>query len=442
MSKPLSTDTAWDFNSASTPTFEAVWMAFRESFTMPSAMRQKMTAEVRSAMAGVLGAPASEYDVIFTSNTTESINLVAESLGQASENITEPVILTTNLEHSSNDLPWRRITGHSVIRLEVNKEGFWDVAELESMLEAYNQKHIHGNQRIRLVAVSGASNVLGACNNLDALSRIVHRHGARLLVDAAQLIAHRQVNVKQTGIDYLAFSGHKIYAPFGSGVLLARKGLLPEPLKIAATVAGDENTGGIAAIGKSLLLLHRIGFEVIGRHEQTLTSRALNAMKDIPGLTIHGIKETESTEFSKKIGVIIFDIKNMMAGSIAHKLARNRGIGVRYGCHCAHLIVKQLANFTRFQERLQKAVVLMVPSIKLQGFVRISFGLENTEADVDAFILELTKIAMQKHSKAGGAKDVRKPALLMNKAEVKKMMNDYIYSVERRIYLNNFPSLS
>ena len=213
-------------NGASTPTFTPVWNAVCQTWRQPAQVQQEIIHEVRSICAGVLGAPPAAYDVIFTSNTTEAINLAAESLGRESEQGTEPVVLNTLLEHTSNDLPWRMVPRYSLIRLPVDDEGFMDLNELDTLLSAYNQKGQYGKKRIRLVAVSGASNVLGVFNNLAEISRIVHQYGARLLVDAAQLVAHRKVEMEGCGIDYLAFSAHKVYAPFGCGVLVVRKGLL------------------------------------------------------------------------------------------------------------------------------------------------------------------------------------------------------------------------
>ena len=236
-------------------------------------MQQEIIQEVKSICAEVLGAPLADYDVIFTSNTTEAINLVAESLGNESEPGIEPVVLNTLLEHNSNELPWRTVPGASLIRLPVDAEGFVDLNELEALLRAYNQEGRHGKKRIKLVAVSGASNVLGTFNDLAEISRIVHRYGARLLVDAAQLVAHRKVEMEGCGIDYLAFSAHKVYAPFGTGVLVARKGLLnfsPAELEQIRS-SGEENVGGIAALGKALVLLQRIGLDVIQEEEQALT---------------------------------------------------------------------------------------------------------------------------------------------------------------------------
>ena len=408
-------------SSASTPAFSQVWKAYKSTFVQDEKKQMDVIQEVRSICAKVLGAPLEEYDFIITSNTTESINLAAESLKLKNNAETEPVILNTILEHSSNDLPWRMVKDHCVIKLEVNREGFWDLDELDRLLSSYNREQHFGRKRIRLVAACGASNVLGVCNDLEALSKVVHSYGAELLVDGAQLVAHREVNMIKTGIDYLAFSAHKVYAPFGCGVLVARKGLIDRNLIASANESGEENAGGIAALGKSLLLLQRIGFDVIQEHEQLLTRRAIEGLKQIPGIAVHGITDTNSSRFSHKIGVIVFDIKNMMAGSIANKLARNHAIGVRFGCHCAHLIVKQLSGFTPTTEWIQKAVVLMVPALKLQGYVRVSFGLENTETDVDMLLQELDKIA-------------KKEKLPVNKAEVKAKIREFIVDVEQRVY--------
>ena len=260
-------------NAASTPTFAPIWDAVCRTWRQPGQVQSEIVQQVKSICADVLCAPAADYDVIFTPNTTEAINLVAESLRNEAEAGSEWVVLNTLLEHNSNELPWRTIPGVSLIRLPVDDEGFVDPDELEALLRAYNQEGRHGNQRIKLVAVSGASNVLGTYNDLGEISRIVHRYGARLLVDAAQLVAHRKVEMAGWGIDYLAFSAHKVYAPFGTGVLLARKGLLrfgPAELEVIRS-SGEENAVGIAALGKALLLLQRIGLDVIREEEQALT---------------------------------------------------------------------------------------------------------------------------------------------------------------------------
>ena len=306
-------------NGASTPTFGPIWKAVCQAWRASRQIQQEIIQEVRLICANVLGAPLPAYDVIFTSNTTEAINLVAESLRKESEPGIEPVVLNTLLEHNSNELPWRQVPGLSLIRLPVDEEGFVDLNELETLLCAYNQQGQFGKKRIKLMAVSGASNVLGVFNNLAEISRIVHRYGVRLLVDAAQLVAHRKVEVEKCGIDYLAFSAHKVYAPFGSGVLLVRKGLLnfsPVELELIRS-SGEENVGGIAALGKALVLLQRTGMDLIEEEERGLTRRTLRGLAQIPGLSVHGVKGPDSPGFAQKLGVIAFELKGMTPNRVA-----------------------------------------------------------------------------------------------------------------------------
>jgi selenocysteine lyase/cysteine desulfurase len=143
-------------NGASTPTFRPIWNTVCQTWRQPRETHQAIVTEVKSICAQTLGAPVTTYEVLFTANTTEAINLVAESLSREFEKGVQPVVVNTILEHNSNELPWRLIPGGSLIRLPVNAEGFIDLNELESLLRAYNQDGQHGQQRIKLVAVSGA----------------------------------------------------------------------------------------------------------------------------------------------------------------------------------------------------------------------------------------------------------------------------------------------
>lgn len=409
-------------NGASTPTFTPIWDAVCQAWRQPRLVQQAIVQEVESICAGVLSAPSTAYDVIFTSNTTEAINLVAESLGRAVEPGVEPVVLNTFLEHNSNELPWRQIPGFSLLRLPVDDEGFVDLNELETILRAYNEQGQHGKQRIKLVAVSGASNVLGVYNDLAQFNRIVHSYGARLLVDAAQLVAHRRVEMETWGIDYLAFSAHKAYAPFGTGVLVARKGTLhfnPAELEQIRS-SGEENVGGIAALGKALVLLRRIGLDVIQEEEQALTARALRGLAQIPGLTIYGIKDPDSPRFAKKGGVIVFGLKGVVPSRVAKELAARGGIGVRSGCHCAHLTVKRVLEIPPLLEQLQGLILTLFPKLELPGVVRVSLGIENSADDVDTLLRVLGEIARK--SRAGVDKDVQ------------RQMDDFARFAAQRVY--------
>jgi selenocysteine lyase/cysteine desulfurase len=348
-------------NGASTPTFTPVWKAFCQAWRQPGEVQQEIIRETRLICAGVLAAPQDVYDVIFTSNTTEAINLAAESLGKEPGQDTEPVVLNTLLEHTSNDLPWRNVPHFSMIRL---------------------------------------------------------------LVDAAQLVAHRRVDMESCGIDYLAFSAHKAYAPFGTGVLVARKGLLHfSPAELALiNSSGEENAGGIAALGKALALLQRIGLDLIRDEEQALTGRALRGLAEIPGLSIYGVKDTDSPGFARKGGVIVFTLKDMFSNVVANKLALHGGIGVRYGCHCSHILVKHLLHISPFLERFQKLIATLFHRVNFPRLVRVSLGIENSEKEIDALIQVLGKIA---------AKPRTSPP-----KDLKQQMNDFTRDAARRAYDN------
>jgi selenocysteine lyase/cysteine desulfurase len=393
-------------NAASTQTFSPVAKAFTMSLQIRENERRVLADEVRSICSDFLDAPASDYEVIFTSNTTESINLAARNLRIKQEGGIIPVVLNTILEHNSNDLPWRDESNSGVIRMNVNDEGFLNLNELEKTLSEYNKDIKHGNARIRLVSVSGASNVLGSCNDIPEISRIVHKFGADLLVDAAQMIAHRKTHIRLCEVDYLAFSAHKAYAPFGTGVLVARRNLLKFSSEELENInsCGEENIAGIAALGKALGLLQRIGMDIICEEEQKHTYHALKALSDINGIKIFGICDPESDSLRNKTGVISFFIKGIWPNQISKELAEN-GIGVRYGCHCAHMLVKQILSVPPTLRRFQRLLAIAFPGIVFPGVVRISFSLTTTNEEIDAFISVLKEIAAKQKNEKPGMKD-------------------------------------
>lgn len=424
-------------NSASTPTFTPIWNSFRQAVNLSKEMKFGIIKEVKSIISETLQAPQAKYDLIFTTNTTEAINIAAENLKLESDQNEEIVVLNTLLEHSSNDLPWRMIPNSSLIRLSVNPEGFIDLKELENFLIAYNQEKRHGKKRIRLVALSGASNVLGVCNDLAEISRLSHKYGAQLLVDGAQLVAHRKVNMDNCGVDYLAFSGHKIYAPFGCGVLVVRKGMLKfnsEDLNLINS-SGEENVAGIAALGKALDLLQRIGMDLIEEEEHKLTSRIMAGLSQIQGLEMYGIKNPESPGFVNKIGVISFALKNKMATQVGKELALWGGIGVRTGCHCAHITVKHILKIGPSLERFQRLIVTFFPGVQLPGVVRVSLGIENSQDDVDIFIRVLSEIAGQAGIKREESFQLEtKGKKILTKTELKNQLVDFVRSASEIVY--------
>ncbi len=382
-------------NSASTPTFEPIWETYKNSLIVAKEKSQRTAAKTRETILRFLGADEAVYDLMFATNTTEAINIAASNLGLETVDGTEPVVLSTLLEHSSNDLPWRLIPACKQLHLSVDDLGFFDLEELERLLKEYNELQQHGNQSIRMVAVSAASNVMGTCNDIQRVTELAHQYGAKVLVDAAQVVAHRKVNLSNWNADFLAFSAHKIYAPFGSGALVYKKGSLhfdDEKLTKLQT-SGEENTAGIAALKKALQLLEKIGMDRIEREEKALTIKLLEGLSAIDGVNVYGISDIHSETFKDKLGVIGFEVKGGSPKGTARMLALRGGIGVRYGCHCAHIIVKKQLKITPPLEKVQKLVLQGFPKIQLQGMVRASLGLENTEEEVNHFLQALKEIA-------------------------------------------------
>jgi selenocysteine lyase/cysteine desulfurase len=390
-------------HAVSTPALSPVWKAVRQTWRQPQAVRRELIDQVREIVAGFLGAPLEKYDILFTGNTTEAINLAAGSFGRRAphtrpEGPITPVVLTTIAEHHSNELPWRYLDGVKVLRLPVDTEGFVDLFRLEELLAEWNGKQAHGGERIRLVAVSGASNVLGAIDDIEGIGRLAHRYGARILVDAAQQVAHRPIDMVKSEIDYLAFSAHKMYAPFGSGALVARKGLLHfEAAEWEALRAGgEENVAGIAALGKAIVLLQHVGLEVIEEHERGLTRRVLEGLARIPGIKVYGVQNPRSARFQAKGPVITFGLAHIPHNRVAAELAEEGGIGVRHGCFCAHLLVRQLLRIPPLLAKAAELGMILFPRFMgavLPGLVRVSLGLENDESDVDHLLRTLNRIA-------------------------------------------------
>ena len=383
-------------NGASMPTFTPVWQTVRRVWRQPETVQLAVIEEVKAIVARFFHAPASDYEIIFTANTTEALNLAVRGL--AAEPGVEPVVLNTMLEHHSNDLPWRYQPGLTLQRIPVNNAGFIDLALVETQLKAFNITQKHGRQRITWMAVSGSSNVLGTCNDLPALANLAHQYGARLLVDGAQLVAHRPLDLLGSGTDALAFSGHKAYAPFGSGALVVRRGLLRWPAGelTAARASGEENAVGIAALGKALTLLERIGMPVIEATERELTRRLLTGLARLPGVEIFGLHDPADPGFKSRGPVVTFSVKQIPYNLVGQELAELGGVGVRCGCFCAHLLVKKLMHVHPLRSYAADPAVLLAPKFitpLLPGLVRLSLGLENEPADIESCLQTLQRIA-------------------------------------------------
>ena len=191
--------------------------------------------------------------------------------------------------------------------------------------------------------------------------------------------------------------------------------------------SGEENVGGIAALGKTLVLMQRIGLDVIQEEEQALTGRVLRGLAQIPGLTIFGIKDPDSPRFAHKGGVIVFRLEGLMANRVAKELAERGGIGVRSGCHCAHLLIKCLLNIPPLQALLQGLIVTLFPQVALPGLTRVSLGIENSAEDVDTLIHVLGEIARQPQSR------VDKP-FATAQTDIQQQMGDFVRVASQQVY--------
>lgn len=341
-----------------------------------------------------------KYVVIYVNNTTEGINKLAKTL------IKQPneIILTSRMEHHSNDLPWRN--RGQVEYIEVDKNGRLKIEQLEEKL-----KINYG--RVKYVSLTGASNVTGYINDIHFIAKLVHKYDAKLIIDGAQLVPHRKVNISgntdDEQIDFLVFSSHKIYSPFGVGVIIGLKEdfansnpdylgggtvelvldneitYLPPPEK---NEAGTQNFLGIMGLINSLRIINTIGYDYIEKQENILLTHTLNGFKSIPKIINYG--DTEN--ISDRLGIATFNLENMYHHDVANILAKKKGISVRHGWFCAHPYCRRLMDVSEEDAK----EFLENPEKKMLGMVRVSFALYNSIDEVNMFLNVLEDISLGK----------------------------------------------
>ena len=309
--------------------------------------------------------------VVFTRNTTDAVNLLAHCLdhvdtGRPGQGAGGAVVF--DVEHHANLLPWQR------------RPGFRCVPAAPSMAESLAALAAELRARpAALVAVTGASNVTGEVPPIAEIAELAHRHGARLFVDAAQLAPHRRIDMAADGIDYLAFSGHKLYAPFGAGALVGRPDWLdaaPGYLAGGGAVrevtvagvdwadgparheAGTPNLPGVVALAAACRELSALPADRLRRHEERLRGELVEGLTALEGVRVHRIW----TDVQDAVGVVTFSLPGHDPALVSACLAAEHGIGVRAGRFCAHPLLARLG----------------VP----EGAVRASIGVGSTAADV------------------------------------------------------------
>ncbi|UBD70559.1 cysteine desulfurase [Bacteroides sp. BFG-257] len=316
-------------------------------------------------------------EIVFTRGTTESINLLASSFGEAFLHPGDEVIVSV-MEHHSNIVPWQLLAERKCINLKVipmNDRGELLIDEYEKLF----------TDRTKIVSVVHVSNVLGTVNPIKEMIKIAHKHDVPFLVDAAQSIPHMAVDVQDLDADFLVFSGHKVYGPTGVGVLYGKEewlnklppyqggGEMIQHVSFEHTTfnelpfkfeAGTPDYIGTTGLAKALDYVSAIGMDKIAAYEHELTEYATQRLKTIPGMRIFG----EAAEKGSVISFLVGDIHHFDMGTLLDRL----GIAVRTGHHCAQPLMQRLG---------------------IEGTVRASFGIYNTKEEIDVLVAGIERVS-------------------------------------------------
>ncbi len=397
-------------NAASTPVLRGVLRAVEEFLPwysgvhrgtgFKSVLATGIFDAAHDAVGRFVGADLARNTVVFTKNTTECVNKLSNRFCFGPGD----VVITTMMEHHSNDLPWRK--NARVVHIGITPDGHPD-------LEAMKRAIAREKGKLRLVALSGASNITGLCAPVHEIASWAHAAGARIFMDAAQLAPHRAIDMlgddDPRHIDFLALSAHKMYAPFGTGALVGPKEFFEEgdPDQVGGGVvdivtldravwnrpphkeeAGSPNVIGGVALAAAAGILSSVGMEAIAAHEQEILSYGYAKLKKIKGLALYG--PTDNLE--EKVGVMAFNVTGMHHSLVAAILGVEGGIGVRDGCFCAHPYVKELLHVSPEDERVFTAEVISGNKSHMPGMVRASLGCYNTRGDIDALAEMLERV--------------------------------------------------
>lgn len=371
-------------NAATTQKPRCVIDAITEAYTNVNAnvhrgvhfLSQKATEQYEEARATVrrfINARQA-HEVIFTRGTTESINLVASSFGETFLTAGDEVIIST-MEHHSNIVPWQLLAERKGIKLRIIPL----TADARLDKEAYTALF---NEKTRLVSITHTSNVMGVTNPVKEYIDIAHSHNVPILIDGAQSVPHKRVDVQELDADFLVFSGHKIYGPTGIGVLYGKEELLNrmqpyqgggemiQTVRFEKTTfnelpykfeAGTPDYVGAIALAKALDYVTSIGVEKIAAHEQQLTLYTLEQLREIPAMRIFGNPDGAAISF------LVGDIHPADLGTLLDRL----GIAIRTGHHCAQPLIDHFG---------------------IPGTVRASFAMYNTQEEADILIAGIKRV--------------------------------------------------
>ncbi len=362
----------------------------------------EVTIDVRQKVLDFVHADMERYTTVFVNNTTDGLNKLASALIESPED----VVLTTRIEHHANDLSWRERC--KVIWAEVDDLGRVKYEDIENLLQ---------NNKVKYVSITAASNVTGYVTDVHRVAKLAHQYGAKIIVDGAQIVAHRAFSMlgdtPEENIDFLVFSAHKMYSPYGGGAIV---GLTEElnkhmpqfygggTIKIVGDTwadykdapnsyeAGSPNYPGIVGLGKAIDVLQQVGFDAIQEHEKALNRKLIDGLKQFENIIIYG--DTENID--DRVGVVTFNFSDINSYLLAQRLSELGGVATRRGAFCANPYVWRLMGVSdESLKRFEECGDMNTP-----GMIRISFGIYNTEEEVDEFLAIMPK-AME------AAKDLR-----------------------------------
>jgi selenocysteine lyase/cysteine desulfurase len=390
--------------AASTPALQVVADTVADFLPWYSSVHRGAGYKSRRATAAYEGARESAHRftgrrseddnvVVLCRNTTEAINHLAYRLRLAPDD----VVVTTVVEHHANLLPWARVAKRRWV--ECGTDGTFSVDDVVAVLD--------DGPLPKLLAITGASNVTGWLPPIEEICVAAHDRGVRVLLDAAQLAPHRRL---PRGPDFVAFSGHKLYAPYGAGALIGPRDVFAtgDPFLAGGGAvdlvdldeviwteppereeAGSPNVIGAVAFGAAMEELDRIGWGSITEHETALSTQLHEGLRAIDGVEVLG---PLTASYADTLAVAAFTVEGMHHGLVAARLSAEFGIGVRHGCFCAHPYLLRLLGVDPAGVAQARAAVLRGDRREIPGAVRASCGLGSSSDDVDALLRALRTI--------------------------------------------------
>lgn len=382
--------------------FSEVYSSVHRGLGYKSMVSSDVYERGRTQLMRFVGADTKKYTLIYTKHTTESLNLLAHVFGERLDRECD-VILVSEMEHLANYLPWRMVGQVDVV--PVDEKGRLSCDVLETMLMRYGG-------RVKVVCITGASNVTGYTNPLGKIARIVHRYGAMLVADGAQMAPHMRVDMmgrsSEEAIDFFAFSAHKMYAPFGCGALVGRKDVLAEarPLLVGGGVArfvthtsldwneaphrdeaGTPNVIGVTAWMEAIRILEEVGREELAKWEGYLLGNLVRELKGIDGIKLYGGE-------SDCVSLVSFTLEGIDHRTVSRILSYEDGIAVRSGMFCAHPYVVRLLGLGEDEVDYYRKH----REVPLPGLVRVSISFCNTEDDIERLVRLLKHIVRHKRA--------------------------------------------